>query len=1193
MARNSDIAHLSVFVDGTPVTNTIKSLAKDFRKLKREVESTSQSNADFQEKAKEYGRVRNELVGLRKELKQIAWEVQGIPEDSIEGLTKRASQLEEQMGKLSTSSQEYKQKLLEYDEVKKTLERVKAEAKALTEVVESVPKDSIQGMKNRLEELNEQLIKAKRGGEKFVALSAAFKTLSQEIKETEKEAKKLEEAIESFPKGSLKAAESEVKELREELSRLPEESEEFNSKVQELRNAEKRFDNVKNKVKGVTEAFKTQKGSIKDLEREFNKLNNEIRSINPETQKFNEKLKELAKTEKSLDRARRSMNRFKASQKQSISITQRLGKFMKANWIALVAVIGMAIKKGLEYAWRLSQEMEELRGKINILTGEVGDSLNKVSARVKALSNIFEISIKEILEAGQSLSTAFGKKMYESLDSLAKGLILVGDKAGELLDQIYEYSSRLEEAGFIASQAVALIVNSINMGTFNDSLVDSVKELDLRLEQLSESAKNLLNLKFGKELTEQILANSGDTVKALQLISGGIAELLENGEDVNELVSVLFGEPGENLTAGNIARIKDMNLNLDELVGTGNTYIQLKQRELILEEKAAIASASLSQEIEGLSAWFRRAGKNISRFFVGGLAATLKFFNYLPGRIKIFGSLMSHAAAKFANAWIKVINRIRKSLGFDPVKEFEASGENIRNARKALQEKIAKDKRDYEASQAVENLKNIKQYKAAERLERVKQEVATQKAERKTYKEEADKMSKLRAESQAEIERLQIELMEDGLEKKITLLRFETRKKIEAIKGGQAEIEQLTLLYEKRLAKQIKALRKEEEVENAAARAKDASEAKESRDKEYAQRLESLKRSRDEEALIDTQTAVEKIRNGEDSVVAEEVLNQQLLDGQIDFLEAKKELQQEFGMDSLETQTQIEQMKLDEARRRAEEELEIEREKEEKKEQAKQQALTKTRQLGQAMTAFWKAKLDEELDLLDQQKEAELEKAGDNEAARAEIEAKFQEKKEEAQKKAAKKQKGVSIANTLINTAESIVKTGATLGYPLAIPFQVMAGAIGALQIATIRKQKFADGGFTGEAPWGAVPDETGEIPVGLVHRHEYIVPRRVVEDPASIPLIKSLERMRRGQKFADGGMALDSPTLSHSNIDVNPSDDSLAAVGQKMDKIHHTLQRMRDDIQNQRLVSIIGEKEANVIDKAQKELYRRRGTAL
>jgi len=65
-----------------------------------------------------------------------------------------------------------------------------------------------------------------------------------------------------------------------------------------------------------------------------------------------------------------------------------------------------------------------------------------------------------------------------------------------------------------------------------------------------------------------------------------------------------------------------------------------------------------------------------------------------------------------------------------------------------------------------------------------------------------------------------------------------------------------------------------------------------------------------------------------------------------------------------------------------------------------------------------------------------------------------------ANKDNAKIQQAVSIAQAIINGALGITKTGAQLGYPAAIPFQIALGLQTLAQIATIRSQKYERGGY-------------------------------------------------------------------------------------------------------------------------------------
>lgn len=132
--------------------------------------------------------------------------------------------------------------------------------------------------------------------------------------------------------------------------------------------------------------------------------------------------------------------------------------------------------------------------------------------------------------------------------------------------------------------------------------------------------------------------------------------------------------------------------------------------------------------------------------------------------------------------------------------------------------------------------------------------------------------------------------------------------------------------------------------------------------------------------------------------------------------------------------------------------------------------------------------LNRELQALDKKTQAELRAAGDNEKKKQAILDKSEAEKLNIEKKYRKEQQKISVAQTLINGAQAIVKTFAEYGYTP--PGWVAAGlmaALTALQVGVIKAQKFAKGGWTGK---GGQRDETGERIAGIVHEEEFVTKR-------------------------------------------------------------------------------------------------------
>lgn len=152
-------------------------------------------------------------------------------------------------------------------------------------------------------------------------------------------------------------------------------------------------------------------------------------------------------------------------------------------------------------------------------------------------------------------------------------------------------------------------------------------------------------------------------------------------------------------------------------------------------------------------------------------------------------------------------------------------------------------------------------------------------------------------------------------------------------------------------------------------------------------------------------------------------------------------------------------------------------------------------------------KLESEISTIDTIYNARLKAAQGNQAQIDAIESQYAAQKLAAEKKAAEERRKIALREAIIALALGIIKA-------IPNPYLIAAAAIGgAIQIATIRNQKFAKGGYTGRGV--GRPDETGEIPVGIVHADEYVMNKRQVRRMPS--LVRALEQDRIG-RYAEGG---------------------------------------------------------------------------
>jgi hypothetical protein len=128
-------------------------------------------------------------------------------------------------------------------------------------------------------------------------------------------------------------------------------------------------------------------------------------------------------------------------------------------------------------------------------------------------------------------------------------------------------------------------------------------------------------------------------------------------------------------------------------------------------------------------------------------------------------------------------------------------------------------------------------------------------------------------------------------------------------------------------------------------------------------------------------------------------------------------------------------------------------------------------------------------------------------------------------KKAAKQQQAVSIAQAIINVAQGITKTLASLPPPFAQIVAATIAAQGAVQIATIKSQKFAKGGILNgpsHAQGGIPMFSKGGAFYGEAEGGEAVLTKGVMANPALASMASAINVAGGGVPFFANGGVLD-----------------------------------------------------------------------
>lgn len=173
-----------------------------------------------------------------------------------------------------------------------------------------------------------------------------------------------------------------------------------------------------------------------------------------------------------------------------------------------------------------------------------------------------------------------------------------------------------------------------------------------------------------------------------------------------------------------------------------------------------------------------------------------------------------------------------------------------------------------------------------------------------------------------------------------------------------------------------------------------------------------------------------------------------------------------------------------------------------------------------------KQQIEAELEEITEQKDRELEMAGDNEEQKTQIEARFAARKEaiDARMRAldikkAKFDKAAAMAGIAMNTAQALIQLWVKPGFPAAIPLAVMVGAIGAMQLAAVAasplpKYKHGTRDHRGGA---AIVAEAGRELIQLPTGESFLTPSKdtLVDLPAHSKVFSNAELRRMAEAGA------------------------------------------------------------------------------
>lgn len=321
--------------------------------------------------------------------------------------------------------------------------------------------------------------------------------------------------------------------------------------------------------------------------------------------------------------------------------------------IAGVAGVGMAFKwfydynKGLMEATRLTQQF----------TGLTGNEMKSVRNEVLAVSNTFGLEFTETMQSANTMSKAFGISVSESLKIMQDGLVSGANANGEFLDTIKEYPRYFKEAGLNAEEMVAISTQATKEGIFSDKGVDTIKEGNLRLREMTTATAAALD-GIGissKQVQKDLQDGSKTTFQVMQEVANKLKELPQSSAAVGSAIANIFGGPGEDAGLAYIEMLGDIELDMDKVKAKSGDIAKAQEDELNATKELQDAMASLFDYTGGgfekMKAQLSTiAKKSLTAVIKGVVKATNYFIDWYNESLLLRGVIQTLGAA-FRGVW--------------------------------------------------------------------------------------------------------------------------------------------------------------------------------------------------------------------------------------------------------------------------------------------------------------------------------------------------------------------------------------------------------------------------------------------------------------------------------------------------------------------------------------------------------------
>lgn len=321
--------------------------------------------------------------------------------------------------------------------------------------------------------------------------------------------------------------------------------------------------------------------------------------------------------------------------------------------IAGIAGAGAAFKwfydynQGLAEATRLTQQF----------TGKQGDDLKQYRNDVQAVADAFGLEFQETLQSANAMAKGFGISVDEALKLMQDGLVSGANANGEFIDTIKEYPAYFKEAGISAEGFVAITTQATKQGIFSDKGVDTIKEANLRLREMTTSTASALDgigISSAK-VQEELQNGSKTTFDIVQQVAAKLKELPQTSAKVGTAIADIFGGAGEDAGLAYIESLADIQLNLGKVKEGAGAVASAQEQEIEAQKELNNTMSAMFDMTGGgfetMKSQITAIATNALTSMIKGVASVVNWFIRLYNKSLLVRGAVQTIALTFKQAW--------------------------------------------------------------------------------------------------------------------------------------------------------------------------------------------------------------------------------------------------------------------------------------------------------------------------------------------------------------------------------------------------------------------------------------------------------------------------------------------------------------------------------------------------------------